>query len=138
MRNWREPQKEFFKKFLPWNNTGNRRWDDMDLAQHEAAMMQWHQEPAQPARFSDERFLGMWEEVVYLMWAFNEQGIDDIIWAALDDGLKWEERKDGTYMLTCHLCLYEFFEKHLDVFKPIIRRHFGSSTNLKYSIDNDT
>ncbi len=132
LRNWQEPMKEFFKKFIPWNSSAGRKWSDMDFEEREAAMIQWQQKPSRPARFS-QQFLDMWEQVVYKLMA---SAPDEVIWAALDDGLRWEKRKDRLYWLHCHQCLCDYMERNLDCIKPIIYRHYGAGTNLSYILDD--
>lgn len=132
LRNWTDPKNEFFNKFLPWNNTGGRSWKDMDKDQREAAMLQWQQKPSHPARFT-QKFLDMWEHVVYKLMSIAPS---EIIWAALDDKIKWEKKGDALYWLYCPECLSKWVEQKLDIVKPILYEHYGK-INLIYMITDD-
>lgn len=131
LRNWQEPMKEFYKKFIPWNSSAGRKWSEMDNDERVAAMIQWTQKPSRQPRFS-QQFLGMWEQVVCKLMATAP---NEVIWAALDDGLRWEKKKDRLYWLYCHQCLCDYLEHNLDSFKPIIYQHYGK-TELAYILDD--
>lgn len=135
LNNWKEPKKEFFMKFLPWNNSGGRSWSQMDKDQRTAAVLQWQQKPAQQPRFAQD-FLDMWGQVVNKL---QEIAPPDIVWAALDDRLNWT-CKNSRATLYCHSCLYKFIEKGegtLDVLKPIIYKN--GKINIQYILyDADT
>lgn len=134
LKNWAAPKAEFFNKFLPWNNSGGRSWKDMDYEQRFAALVQWNQKPQMPARFT-KTFLGMWEQMVGLM--MDKNAPPDVIWAALDDGLKWEQIRDGEYRLHCKSILQTFLDKNIRHFVPIIHDYFGQ-ISLFYNITDST
>lgn len=132
LKNWKEPKKEFFEKFLPWNNSGGRRWSQMDSNQRQAALLQWTQKPPQLPRFTGV-FLQMWEQVVYKTM---EIAPPEIIWAVLDDRLRWEKSSANVYRLHCSQKLYDFIEQYMDHYKPIIFQHYGK-INLQYFFTDD-
>ncbi len=138
VRNWREPMREYFSEFLPWNNTGGRSWRDMSDEAREAAVMLWKQTPQQAPRF-EQRFLDMWHQVIDML--MQDKAPHEVIWAALDDGLHWGKGNDGKYELSCHKCLYEYLERNernFAKFIPIIHRHYGKSARLRYLVDDET
>ena len=131
MRNWDKPMNEFFNKFLPWNNTGGRSWADMSREQRAAAAVQWRQKTPTPPRFPPQ-FLDMWKDIVRSL----ADAPAEVMWAALDDGLKWKRESNGSYILHCKQCLYEYIEHHMDIFKPIICKTYGM-IHLQYVIYDD-
>lgn len=124
-RNFTDPSKEF-EKFVSWNNCGGRKWADMDKDQRLAAAMQWQQKDKH-SRFNPT-FLQMWCEV-YTALDDNKAPLA-IRKAALDDKLRWEDKRDGCYILWCPKALYDFIEEEdkihgfLSVLKPIISKYY--------------
>lgn len=106
MRNWAQPRKEFFDKFLPFNNTGKRRWASMDAEARKAAVKLWKQTPPQKPRFSD-KFLTFWYHLFrYVQYNYNYY---DILWDMLDDSLTCIEN-GNRLTLTTSRRLMDFLE----------------------------
>ena len=136
-KNFSEPSVEFRDKFLPWNNTGDRHWDQWDYTTRLAAVKQWEQRPARP-RFRQSYFLEMWRKVVDRMHEIGSP--PEIIRDALADELRWQEDLDGIrvtgYRLFCTKRLYDYIEKqHLPDFKPILWKYLSKNNrvNMNYT-----
>lgn len=126
-RNFNKPNAEF-KKFLAWNNSGGRKWSDMDSIQRRAAAEQWQQKDSKP-RFP-QKFLDMWGDIYAAL--FDADASDVVMDAALDDKIKWEDNRDGNYTLWCPKVLYDFIELEnkgqagfLSTLKPIISKYYA-------------
>lgn len=126
-RNFDKPNAEF-KKFLAWNNTGGRKWSDMDSIQRRAAAEQWKQKEKKP-RFT-QKFLDMWGDIYAAL--FDADAPEVVMDAALDDKIKWDDNHDGWFTLHCPKALYEFIEPEntgqpgfLSVLKPIISKYYS-------------
>lgn len=132
-KNWAAPSKEY-AKIVAYNNTGGRSWDSMTRQQKESALALWKQQPEHPPRFG-QLFLSFWENIYTNLCSLNAPY--DVRMDALSDDLD-ASQIGKTLMLHCSDRLRLFIERHLDVFKPIIRAYqsrFGL-TQLNYSIIN--
>lgn len=130
-KNWAAPSKEY-SKIIAYNNTGGRSWDSMTRTQKESALALWKQQPEQHPRFS-AAFLEFWENIYTNLRSLNAPY--EVRMDALSDGIA-ETIRGNTLFLHCTDRLRLFIERHLDVFKPIIRAYqsrFGL-TQLNYTI----
>ena len=132
-KNWAAPSKEY-AKIVAYNNTGGRSWDSMTRTQKESALALWKQQPEHPPRFG-QLFLSFWENIYTNLCSLNAPY--DVRMDALSDSIA-ETIRGNTLFLHCTDRLRLFIERHLDVFKPIIRAYqsrFGL-TQLNYTIFN--
>ena len=132
-KNWAAPSKEY-SKIIAYNNTGGRSWDSMTRTQKESALALWKQQPEQHPRFS-AAFLEFWENIYTNLRSLNAPF--EVRMDALSDSIAGTMH-GNTLCLHCTDRLRLFIERHLDVFKPIIRAYqsrFGL-TQLNYSITN--
>ena len=132
-KNWAAPSKEY-SKIIAYNNTGGRSWDSMTRTQKESALALWKQQPEQRPRLSPQ-FLSFWENIYTNLRSLNAPY--EVRMDALSDSIA-ETIRGNTLFLHCTDRLRLFIERHLDVFKPIIRAYqsrFGL-TQLNYTIFN--
>lgn len=132
-KNWAAPSKEY-SKIIAYNNTGGRSWDSMTRTQKESALALWKQQPEQRPRLSPQ-FLSFWENIYTNLRSLNAPY--EVRMDALLDSIA-ETIRGNTLFLHCTDRLRLFIERHLDVFKPIIRAYqsrFGL-TQLNYTIFN--
>lgn len=133
-KNWAAPSKEY-AKIVAYNNTGGRSWDSMTRQQKESALALWKQQPEQRPRVSPQ-FLSFWENMYTNLRSLNAPY--EVRMDALSDSIS-DTIRGNSLCLHCTDRLRLYIERHLDVFKPIIRAYqsrFGL-TELNYSITNN-
>lgn len=132
-KNWAAPSKEF-SKIIAYNNTGGRSWDSMTRTQKESALALWKQQPEQRPRLSPQ-FLSFWENIYTNLRSLNAPY--EVRMDALSDSIAETIRGNILY-LHCTDRLRLFIERHLDVFKPILRAYLSrfGLTQLNYTIFN--
>lgn len=119
-RNYIRPREQL-DKCIAYNRTGGRNWDRMTFKERSSCITLWRPKdengkPTTAVRFG-EKFLVLWRWV--FQWMLNEKAPDEVLAAALSDGLKAE--KDGrTLWLTVKPELKDFIERNLDAIKPAL------------------
>lgn len=97
------------EKFIAFNNSDGRSWDDMTDDARLKAFDAWHQVPERRPRFSDRDLLGWW----HLCMALEASGAPQRVrLAALADGVRWEADGD-VFRLWCPDVLRDWIESHI-------------------------
>ena len=113
-KNWGKPQEEL-RKFINYNNTGDRCWSRMSFEQRQAAFEFWKQTPATPPRMG-EKGLALWHEVFNTLVAIRAPA------AALRDALADDvdvKFGEGKILITCTKSLQNYFDANAQHFRPI-------------------
>ncbi len=121
-RNFRDPTGQAVK-FLAFNNTGKRRWAKMDETQRQSCLDLWQPQGADGKPQENDRMnpddLQWWGEVYSRM---AESGAPQaVMLAAVDDAIAMTVRNDGAFYLAVPRAVYEYLERHLDIFKPLLQ-----------------
>ena len=117
-KNWAKPCEEY-RKFVAFNSTGGRHWDQMSFDEKRAALELWKQKPAQPPRMKPE-YLKFWKKVFDILQALEAP--TDILLAALDDRIAIETIKPSQLIIiSCSVLLRDFIERYLDAFAKTYR-----------------
>ena len=113
-KNWGKPQEEL-RKFINYNNTGDRCWSRMSFEQRQSAFEFWKQTPATPPRMG-EKGLALWHEVFNTLVAIRAPA------AALRDALADDvdvKFGEGKILITCTKSLQDYFDANAQHFRPI-------------------
>lgn len=104
-KNWGKPQAEL-RKFINYNNTGDRCWSRMSFEQRQSALELWKQTPATSPRMA-ENALSIWHKVYNTLIAIRAPA--DILKAALADNVDVQLAGEKLY-ITCDVKLQKFIE----------------------------
>lgn len=107
-KNVQNPNRET-AKFLAFNNTDGRVWDDMPEKARRKAFDAWEQQPPGRPRF-DRGFLSRWASFCDAVAASGAP--QRVRMAALADGVKYEA-EGGTFRLWCPDVLRDWVEHHI-------------------------
>ena len=112
-KNVQNPNREA-EKFLAFNNTDGRSWDDMPEKARRKAFDAWVQQPAGRPRYS-QPFLARWAAFCDALVAAGAP--QRVRLAALADGVRYEA-DNGTFRLWCPDVLRDWVEQHLPAVGP--------------------
>lgn len=117
LKNVPNPNKET-EKFLAFNNTDGRCWDDMPEKARSRAFNSWEQKPARRPRFEHDFLLG-WAKVCDALMASGAP--KRIRMAALADGVKYDAIKEK-YILWIPDVLRDWIENHIQEVGSVLMR----------------
>ena len=117
LKNVPSPNKEV-EKFLAFNNTDGRCWDDMPEKARSRAFNSWEQKPARRPRFEHDFLLG-WAKVCDALMASGAP--QRIRMAALADGVKYDAIKEK-YILWIPDVLRDWIENHIQEVGSVLMR----------------
>ena len=117
LKNVPNPNKET-EKFLAFNNTDGRCWDDMPEKARSRAFNGWEQKPHRPPRFEHDFLVG-WAKVCDALAASGAP--KRIRMAALADGVKYDAIKEK-YILWIPDVLRDWIENHIQDVGSVLMR----------------
>ena len=124
-KNWAAPSEEY-KKFVAYNNQGDRPYASLTSEQKESIAVLWQQKPQKPPRFKPtvlEFFMLMYTAACSSHQEFTSRMM------FLADNISVNIKDDALYIV-CSKPLYMHIENQLEVYKPIIRE-FGKTLKVK-------
>jgi len=124
-KNWAAPSEEY-KRFVAFNNKGDRPYASLTSEQKESIAVLWQQKPQKAPRFKPQvlEFFGL----MYTAACSSHQKHESRM-MFLQDNLSVNIKDDALYIV-CPKPLYLHIENQLEIYKPIIR-DFGKTMKIK-------